>query len=275
VYRERRERVAQVCEREGAQVSYGSVRGAPLQRLRWLHSHSLVMCFNAKVGTSTWTQYLVEVAKPGLLTNTSHWHYTALTVLKPPYRRTSQKALDLLDESGKVIMVRHPFARIVSAYKDKIATRSFKRLSRFIITKYRPASSSNNDDDSPVPSFKEFVEFLVDFSTPSDNVQDKRNNRTDRHWFQYYANCAVCDIHYDVIGKMETVHEDTRYIMEKFKLGLSDSVWNNHQGKKSSEDAALEMFKELPRALTVALYQRYRLDFEMFGYTVTNYLTPS
>ncbi|XP_064117805.1 carbohydrate sulfotransferase 11-like [Macrobrachium nipponense] len=229
------------------------------------------MCFNAKVGTSTWTQYLMEVGYPGLLKNVSHWHYTAERLLKPPHKRGSDTSLSLMKEYTKIILVRDPFARIVSAYLDKIARMRFASLCRFIIKKYRKETSELNQRQ---PSFEEFVLFLVEHTPRADDIRAKRDHRSDRHWFHYYANCAPCDIPYDIVATMESVHEDTRYIMEKYQLGLKDTVWNNHQAKRSSEEMAIKLFQEIPRNLTLELYQRYRVDFLMFGYSVEKYLAP-
>ncbi|XP_047496515.1 carbohydrate sulfotransferase 11-like [Penaeus chinensis] len=243
----------------------------PLKRLRWLVSRNLLMCFNAKVGTSTWTQYLMEAGFPGVLKNSTHWHYTAERYLKPPQKRYSSAVKDLMKKFGKVVIVRDPFARIVSAYLDKIATRSFAKLSRYIIKNYRVTPRNNATRQ---PTFEEFVKFLVEHTSSSDSVWKKLEMRTDRHWFPYYANCFPCDIDYDVIATMETIHEDTRYIMQKYRLGLSDNIWGNHRTSTSSEEKALALFKTIPRNLTMALYQRYRIDFLMFGYSVEKYLSP-
>ncbi|XP_063588291.1 carbohydrate sulfotransferase 11-like [Penaeus indicus] len=271
VYKERRERVQQVCKDLGGAGSYGSIDQCPLKRLRWLVSHNLLMCFNAKVGTSTWTQYLMEAGFPGVLKNSTHWHYTAERYLKPTHKRYSSAAKDLMKEFGKVVIVRDPFARIVSAYLDKIATRSFAKLSRYIIKNYRVSPRNNATRQ---PTFEEFVKFLVEHTSSSDSVWKKLETRTDRHWFPYYANCFPCDIDYDVIATMETIHEDTRYIMQKYRLGLSDTIWGNHRSSTSSEEKALALFKTIPRSLTMALYQRNRIDFLMFGYSVEKYLSP-
>ena len=49
-------------------------------------------------------------------------------------------------------------------------------------------------------------------SNPLPPHQLKRDHRQDRHWFHYYANCAPCDITYDIVATMETIHEDTRWV---------------------------------------------------------------
>ncbi|XP_068200440.1 carbohydrate sulfotransferase 11-like [Palaemon carinicauda] len=271
VYKERRNHIREVCDRLGSEGTYRTLANVPLRRLRWLNKKRLIMCFNAKVGTSTWTQYLMEAGFPGMLKNVTHWHHTAERLLRPPTNRKSDISISMMKKYTKIILVRDPFARIVSAYLDKIARMRFSSLCRFIVRKYRPINSKLNQRQ---PSFEEFARFLVDQTPISDDIKAKRNHRSDRHWFHYYANCAPCDIQYDIVATMETVHEDTRYIMEKYKLGLKDTVWNNHQAKSSSEEMAIKLFQELPRNLTLELYQRYRVDFMMFGYGYEKYLSP-
>ncbi|XP_071547462.1 carbohydrate sulfotransferase 11-like isoform X2 [Panulirus ornatus] len=233
VYSERRKRLKSVCDQLGDTVSYGSLASVPHGRLRWLMSHKLIMCFIPKVGTSTWTQYLLEAEFPGLLKNVSNWHGTAQKFLGPP---------------------------------DRII-----RLRRYVIDRYRPRNSSLT---SKHPSFEEFVQFLVEFTPIDDDIRVKKANRTDRHWLPYYVNCAPCDIHYDVIATLESAKEDTRYLLRKYQLGQPEGVRRNHHNI-STELTALTLFKNLPRNLTLALHQRYRVDFLMFGYNVTDYLASS
>ncbi|XP_071547453.1 carbohydrate sulfotransferase 14-like isoform X1 [Panulirus ornatus] len=271
VYSERRKRLKSVCDQLGDTVSYGSLASVPHGRLRWLMSHKLIMCFIPKVGTSTWTQYLLEAEFPGLLKNVSNWHGTAQKFLGPPDRIISRKTLALMRKYGKAMIVRHPFTRIVSAYFDKVVSKSYPKLRRYVIDRYRPRNSSLT---SKHPSFEEFVQFLVEFTPIDDDIRVKKANRTDRHWLPYYVNCAPCDIHYDVIATLESAKEDTRYLLRKYQLGQPEGVRRNHHNI-STELTALTLFKNLPRNLTLALHQRYRVDFLMFGYNVTDYLASS
>nr|XP_045584105.1 carbohydrate sulfotransferase 11-like isoform X2 [Procambarus clarkii] len=273
VYEERRARVSKVCHDLAGTVSYGSVAAAPLTRLRWLPSHNLVMCFNAKVGTTTWTKYLLEAGFPGLLEKATNWHYAAYTHLKPPHPRTSKDTLALMEEFGPVMLVRHPFVRLVSAYFDKVATGYLRRICSLVIKKYR---AHNSGLPAGKPSFEEFLRFLVEVTPAEDDIWAKRRTMTDRHWFPYYANCAPCDIHYDVIGTMETVKDDTRYILHKYQLGdASDDWWMNRHTSSSSLHTAIQLFQRVPRELTLALYERYRVDFLMFGYDLAPYLSTT
>ncbi|KAK8380933.1 hypothetical protein O3P69_008091 [Scylla paramamosain] len=138
VFSERRQRIEKVCQQMGPVVTYGSVENTPLSRLRWLNARSLIMCFNAKVGTSSWSQYLLDVAKPGLVSTLKNIHSAAARLLVPPFGHSSPMFLMLLNNYKKIMIVRHPFARVVSAYLDKIVGGEFwKTTSRRSIVVFK------------------------------------------------------------------------------------------------------------------------------------------
>ncbi|XP_076054669.1 carbohydrate sulfotransferase 11-like [Oratosquilla oratoria] len=268
-YEQRARLVRRVCEEGGEVLRYGSYSKMRLNRLRWLNARELIMCFNAKVGTSTWMNLLMDVAAPpDIMKNSSNHHRTAELHLVPPYPRKSQQAFDLMDKYSKIMIVRDPFARIVSAYRNKIAGSEslYVRVRRKILNLFRDPSSNNTDS---TPTFEEFVKFLILTTTASDNIQTKK--MVDRHWFPYYANCGVCDLNYTIIGKIETASEDIRYISTRFNL-VSRKPEMKNRSPTSSDEEAISYFKDLPLNLKNDLYERYRVDFRLFGYNVSKYL---
>ncbi|XP_045109642.1 carbohydrate sulfotransferase 8-like isoform X2 [Portunus trituberculatus] len=209
VYSKRQLLVEETCKKLGPNVTYRSLKNVPLRRLRWLNARHLIMCVNAKVGTSSWSHYLIDVAKPGLSSKMRDMHPAAVRYLVPPFSRKSPESLNLINEYKKIMIVRHPFARVVSAYLNKIVggRGHWFRLSRKIIKKYRPQSSSLT---SEISSFEEFVKYLVEDIPINDDIQRKYHNTQDIHWMPFYANCAPCNIHYDAILNMESIGDDTR-----------------------------------------------------------------
>ena len=86
-----------------------------------------------------------------------------------------------------------------------------------------------------------------------------------------------CTIPYDVIGQLETFNEDLKYII--LKLGLQNilsiediekSQNNKSVYKKDKKKEISNYFSQLTKAKFEELWKIYRLDFEMFGYNVTN-----
>jgi len=73
--------------------------------------------------------------------------------------------LQVLQQSLKMLVVRHPFARLLSAYRDKLehntaerarhgAAHFFRKYGRKIVAKYRKQGDENH---KPEPTFQEFV----------------------------------------------------------------------------------------------------------------------
>ena len=75
-----------------------------------------------------------------------------------------------------------------------------------------------------------------------------------------------------MIGKLETIVEDTTYISLKANLNLdiSQFPWANKKG--ATKDSSLDYFKQIDAKSILKLYEIYKIDFEMFGYSVSEYL---
>ncbi|XP_018012037.1 carbohydrate sulfotransferase 8 [Hyalella azteca] len=261
LYAERRARLERVCHEHRNQTSFGGVAAAPRAQLRWLNREQLVVCFSAKVGTTSWCHYLLKHAFPNASyfnTSNAQLHLIALRQLVSQPQR-----LDILQQLGsytKVVNVRHPFARLVSAYRDKIEPCSTDP--KCYANRKRP----------PLPTmldFKDFVQFLIDkIKVPV--VADRSSfNSYDVHWRPYFLNCGVCDLSYKYIIKMETWNEDLRYLLPKFNIAAGDDV---HGNALNSTNASYRYFKTLPRPLILQLYEIYKIDFEMFDYSLDEYL---
>ncbi|XP_047740130.1 carbohydrate sulfotransferase 11 [Hyalella azteca] len=285
LYAERRARLERVCHEHRNQTSFGGVAAAPRAQLRWLNRERLVVCFSAKVGTTSWCHYLLKHAFPNASyfnTSNAKVHLIALRQLvSQPQRQEKQfcenplPVLDILQQLAsytKVVNVRHPFARLVSAYRDKIepCPTDPPFTQDFSITCFRMSTRELIRTLPPLPrmvDFKDFVQFLIDkIKVPV--VADRSSfNSYDVHWRPYFVNCGVCDLSYKYIIKMETWNEDLRYLLPKFNIG--DEV---HGNALNSANASYRYFKTLPRPLILQLYEIYKIDFEMFDYSLDEYL---
>ena len=86
--------------------------------------------------------------------------------------------------------------------------------------------------------------------------------------------CDYCHISYDVIGKTETMQEDTVYILSKAGIDRSKfPMKTHHSSGGSSEDLAQTYFKQLDKKTVLKLYNMYHIDFVMFGYSPEPYLS--
>ncbi|XP_050686200.1 carbohydrate sulfotransferase 11-like [Eriocheir sinensis] len=255
--------------------------------------HDVVFCPNFKVASTTWMINFLKLA-----------HFNddnpAIPADLPPERRnqlkysvkygakqyevfnmyptpsTMEEKMKVVRESARVIIVRHPFTRILSAYRDKMMKLlpkppkfKFRELQKSIIKKYRPADST---DKSPFPSFSEFVQHVIDFTASFTRGLDWRMNV--KCWVPFWAQCDVCSIGYNVIMKLETMPEDERFLitltgMEELKK--SEGEWR-HLRNVSSSTAAADFYRQLTTRQMLDLHQRYKLDFDLYGYTLDDYL---
>ena len=95
----------------------------------------------------------------------------------------------------------------------------------------------------------------------------------DMHWEPMTKFCTPCFFHYDVIAKFETLDDDQNYLIHLAKLEhIIKPQWQNvGQGTKTSE-IVKKYFSELTDDQIKGLYNFYKYDFLLFGYTFEEYL---
>ena len=83
--------------------------------------------------------------------------------------RSTDQAQLVTNATYRVMYVRHPFTRLVSAYFDKIVTHrgEYANLRKHIIHSYRPGFEKDYGDVTP--KFPEFVDYVIDTQL---NAQD-------------------------------------------------------------------------------------------------------
>lgn len=97
-----------------------------------------------------------------------------------------------LPTSLSFLIVRDPFHRLLSAYRNKLERVNspyYQQLAKFIVHRYR-------DKDSKIrggPTFKEFIHYVMDTS-----------KRPDEHWAPFYKFCTPCAVNFTVIAKVCT-----------------------------------------------------------------------
>merc|ERR1711936_166512 len=183
-------------------------------RLRWAVPQRLLYCPVFKAASTSWLINYLKLSNSTTDPKSGNLH-TKITNLFPP-PATFKLRKQIFSESVKFIVVRHPFERLVSAYRDKLAgyTRNehYLDMRKVIIKNYR----KNKSDKSAIPTFKESVDFVLDelkkMGAGSSNLV------IDGHFMPYTRRCIPCAIDYDVIIKFETLEEDSQYLIEQCHL---------------------------------------------------------
>jgi len=158
-----------------------------------------------------------------------------------------------------VLVARHAFSRLVSAYWSKIGPRKHKNpyfdpITRKIVAYYR-----GDKDNSGDASFATFVEF-VDYITTKRDDPDSN----EPHWTPIENYCNPCTIPYDVIIHTETLSDDIRYLA--MVEGISGITLPPPYDYTKTKDAMKSVCEQLPESTILQALWKYKMDFASLGY---------
>ena len=311
ILQQRNENIKSICEIYSEQN---------FQKLR-LYSNSVIlmeqekiaMCPVYKCATSSWFRNLIElsIANEEQKTKTKveikkNEHGTIKRVSKPSSSSGWMRYVKSLDNFANVtgfIVVRHPFERLVSAYRDKVeypTKRPFKKFASKTVKRYRDKAiqnfgnarfetiqnfgstlpkklnnekPSNIGDDDPSPSFWEFVQVLINDYSIKDSIKD---NFLYMHIRPIYDHCCMC--HEDQLSvfryilRFEELEKEEpafiRYMRWENKINISQPKLNvQRPDGLTSEEITKLYFTQLSKDEVLSLYNFYKLDFLLFNYT--------
>ena len=234
--------------------------------------HKMLFCSIPKAGCTSWKNYLVLMSDRVKLSRDIGGKVHIRSILKKygltylsEYKAEARKKR--LAAYKKFVVVRHPFARLYSAYMNKYYDSVYSwKISQNIIRKYGPKDRSSADVNmikkhTIFPTFEEFSKFVVG---------EYGKNFREAHWTKYQDLCYPCEIKYDHILKLETIGTDTEEFLKLPYMSDGKSIklpkYNPSSGSKESHKLQ-EMFGQLPVKVVKDLYKLYEEDFKMFGYT--------
>ncbi|XP_048453949.1 carbohydrate sulfotransferase 10 [Rhincodon typus] len=171
----------------------------------------------------------------------------------------------------KFFIVRDPFERLISAFKDK-----FLKNPRFepwyrhniapaIIQKYR-----RNRTETKGLQFDDFIRYLGD---PNHKWLDVKIGEPIIHWATYVELCAPCEIKYNIIGHHETLEKDAPYILKKAGMSNLVSYPPIPPGITAYNRTKVEQyFSGIGKREIKRLHARFQGDFKLFGYDEPEFL---
>ncbi len=265
---QRKATLRQACKQY--KVSSGvDVRNHPPARLYVDEEHKALYCSVPKIACTSWKKVFLVLMKAFKTTGEISQYYTNRAGKKQlkELKDFSPFQIDrILKTYTKFMFARHPFSRVLSAFKNKLAPdSSFERavlwqrsMGKRIIDKYRDKDHQPQGTDVYDLTFNEFIQYLIDPEANGNNL----------HWAEIYKQCLPCDIDYDVIGKFETLQSDSKFILNL--INAQDVVFPGSDSSSptgSSNQTKLELhFKDVPLVDLQKLYERFRFDFQLFGY---------
>lgn len=158
----------------------------------------------------------------------------------------------------KFLFVRHPFERLLSAYRDKLEGQVPKKEIKF--QKHLLQDSGGKGPPHPI-TFPNFVDYLLKHGR---EIMNKKGYLTD-HFALFVDISHPCFIEYDYIGHMETLEIDAEYVLKEW--GAPSSMQYPIQESKKTNSKINDYFERLKQTQIDQLYDLFWPDFEMFGYS--------
>jgi hypothetical protein len=147
----------------------------------------------------------------------------------------------------KFCVVRHPYTRLISCYRDK-----FER-------EPKGAGYRRKLRELRLPRGKRisFADFL-------DAIGKQPQELMNSHWRIQYYNVFLDMIHYDEIIRYEELSQRLHSLVEQlYPAANADAVLSRHRHEQSSDELVDRYFTPELKALAQHIYFK---DFETFGY---------
>ncbi|XP_047453274.1 carbohydrate sulfotransferase 8-like isoform X2 [Mugil cephalus] len=262
----RRRLLMEVCGRYQSGVSGRVVSRRQVSRVFVEDRSQLLYCEVPKAGCSNWKRVLMVLG--GSATSTRDIPHDAA------HYANRLRRLDSYDGAGvarrlasytKVLFVREPFERLVSAFRDKFESpNSYYHpvFGRPIISRYRANASLAALRTGAGVTFREFVQYLLDVRRPVG---------MDIHWEPASQLCHPCLLRYHFIGKFESLEEEANFLLRG--VGAPENLTfphfkdRNPREERTSSRITQKYFLQLNATERQKVFDFYYMDYVMFNYS--------
>ncbi|XP_069747131.1 carbohydrate sulfotransferase 10 isoform X3 [Narcine bancroftii] len=275
VHIERLSLLENVCKNTSLKnLTHSSITKFVLDRIFVCDKHKILFCQTPKVGNTQWKKVLIvlngeykfiEDIPESLIHNHEKNGLPRLSSYSP------SEVSERLNTYFKFFIVRDPFERLTSAFKDKFLKNPrfepwYKyKIAPAIIQKYR-----RNRTETKGIQFDDFIRYLGD---PNHKWLDVKIGESIIHWATYVELCAPCEIKYDVIGHHETLEKDAPYIIKKAGINHLVSYPQIPPGITAYNRTKIDKyFTGISKRDVKRLAARFRGDFKLFGYAEPDFL---
>ncbi|XP_071530114.1 carbohydrate sulfotransferase 11-like isoform X2 [Panulirus ornatus] len=239
----------------------------PVDSFMMAHMHfdderKAIYCFVPKVACTSWKRVWMKmtgIVPPDKNISTIS-RYTVHT--RVPLLSTNKERDVKFNTYRKFMFVRHPFDRVLSAFKDKIESEDkasaynfHKQIGEKIEMKYRGTKAGHGKN----VTFSEFIRFI---SEPGPGSFEQRNE----HWLSVHHLCNPCTVQYDFIGKYENLKEDANYVLDW--LGARDVIdaFPVSDRPFNARRYDPKYFDQLSYKDKIMFFTKYLADFVAFDY---------
>jgi len=229
--------------------------------------YKMIYCLVPKVGCTSMKRLFINISDHGE-------NAAAVAKIFPHSERTMTKAgihpltyytggnlTSRVTNFTKVIIIRHPLIRLLSAYRNKFVEDNPvypKHLGTKIIARYRKDASNESLVTGQDVRYSEFVQFLID--------SGKEGKKFDMHWAPYTELCDPCHVKYDIVMKLETMDSDMEYIKNMVYGGQDYATIPKQYSTVTQIETMKEYYADVTDQQLLDLSDIYRDDFTMYGY---------
>lgn len=263
---ERKRVMQEACAKYRASSSRRAVTPRHVSRIFVEDRHRVLYCEVPKAGCSNWKRVLMVLA--GLASSTADIQHDTV------HYGSALKRLDTFDRQGilhrlstytKMLFVREPFERLVSAFRDKFEhPNSYYHpvFGKAILARYRANASREALRTGSGVRFPEFVQYLLDVHRPVG---------MDIHWDHVSRLCSPCLIDYDFVGKFESMEDDANFFLSLIRaprnLTFPRFKDRHSQEARTTAQIAHQYFTQLSALQRQRTYDFYYMDYLMFNYS--------
>ena len=270
-FEERRKLLDEICQKysDPSKPEFAQITNTKLAKMNhfnyfWHNFNYTMICSIQKVGSNSVHHFINNILEDQMSRESSALNqldFINRQSLENPEDETKLLKMpvnqdcwpDCAKELTKVILVRHPLERLLSAYLYIFTNRG----------KYHFAKYSWNQFVSNVINYPDDPEWIT--------IQQKVGN----HWAPYWKSCQVCDVNLrpNYVLKLESLEDDIFEYLSQIGLAqyAHDFPWiNPHQGHKTAA-RLIEFYSRLSLSTIEELYHVYKLDHDLFGYDPTSF----
>lgn len=242
--------------------------GQYLRYVIYNDDHKLLYCYLPKVACTQWKKILAILngSLPKVSLDLIPIELAHADAMHPYLFELSDDEIRYrLRHYTAFLFVRHPLERFVSAYRDKFLNMETGKVineayAAEIMAQQRPAASGSKT--ASVPPSQANITF-EEFARWSSNPRSSFLVRNQEHWRPMVDMCYPCLIHYDIIGRLETLQRDAALVLRT--ANITDLTFP-HVKPSSTWKHVGPMMSALDPALAKVLLEKYRDDFGVFGY---------
>ena len=236
-------------------------------------THELIYCQSSKVACSTWKGVMIS----SLLGNKILTLGDGL-VHKRPYLESL--GIRYIKDWGpaeyatytRFMVTRHPLDRLMSAYKNMVrpAPRQVGPTFRYNQWINTQLYGDPNTADDEIASFEDFLSLV----SSQDPLIQQSFFYNDQHWLPMSQVCQPCSVRYDYIVRLETAEEESGPILRLFHI--NDTLPHKNNGQRTEDTSGdslgigqsiLREYVNVSPEIMRNVYERYKLDFELYGYS--------